>query len=50
MTVFFKFTFNVTTLSLRTIEWNADQDLKVDYDFLYIDVESLNIPAEPIVQ
>lgn len=41
MTVFFKFTFNVTTLSLRTIEWNADRDLKVDYDFLYIDVGTL---------
>lgn len=41
MTVSLKFTFKVTTLSLRTIEQNADRDLKVDSDFLYIALVNL---------
>lgn len=45
-------TFNVTTRSLTTIKWNADRDVKVDYDvILHISeslhaVGSLNVPAK----
>lgn len=53
-TVSVLFTLHVTIHSLRTIDWNANRDVKVDYDvilyevqtsdFLHIAIKSLGKP------